>query len=840
MRRALIIGGSILGGSILGIGIVVIAGLFVYAILNLNSIVEANRDRIVASASDALGRKVEVSSIKGSLGWGISIDLSGVTIAGDPAFSNQPLMTAQDVNCKVELLPLLSKRVRIAQLEINSPTIRIIRNQAGDLNVASLGRKSSRQQMPVAATPGIEPTAPALHAMPMEAAPQSKAVANPLNALDLNSLIIANGTVFYQDAAWGPDPIAIRRLDLDLEHFRADAPFDLTLAMAALADRQDLKLKGQMGPLMSGGALNLQQTPLAMSFEAGPLQLADLRAIKPLAGAIPPPLAVDGSIAAKGKVAGTLERPVFDLNTDLSSDKVAYAGILEKPAGVPLIVTASGSRADGNLLVKTANLTLADIRLKATNVEIQPGRMAARLDSNRFDLGPLSQIVVALQKYKSAGAAEIHANVAIVQNATTMDGTLTLANVALSPGGNLPGIEGLSGDLKMRGNAADIGPLNFVLGGGHAQLVAHAASIHPLQATYSLSADQLKTANLLPSRPPNEILNNLKIDGTASGTPSQVSVTANLTSPSGDVNNAAYQNLKLAAQYANHEAVIKSLTLGAFGGAINATATAELAAAHHFNLTADLGNVDIQQALASQKMNAAGIVRGIVTGEVKASGAGINFDQIKPTLAGNGKLTVNKGELIGINVAATALKKVDHIPGIGALLPMPVIARHPELFKNPNTDIDQAKLSFVIEGPRITTHDLTVAASDYQALGEGWFDLNKQIDMAIRLLLTPQFSSEIRANKKNVVYLQNQNGQVAIPLRIVGQLPRPAVVPDVADLAQRAAAQAIQQKGQKAIGKFLGKNGLGGIFGGGNAGGGTAPQGSPTPSNPLNKFKGLF
>jgi hypothetical protein len=151
----------------------------------------------------------------------------------------------------------------------------------------------------------------------------------------------------------------------------------------------------------------------------------------------------------------------------------------------------------------------------------------------------------------------------------------------------------------------------------------------------------------------------------------------------------------------------------------------------------------------------------------------------------------------------------------------------------------------VIQGPRITTHDLTVRAVDYQVLGDGWFDMDKQIDMAARILLSPQFSSELRADKKNIVYLQNQDGQVVIPLRISGQLPKARIAPDVGEIAQRAASQAVQQKSQQFLGKFLGKkSGLGGLLGGGGAGGGggggAQPPSTPAPTNPFAPFKKFF
>jgi len=111
--------------------------------------------------------------------------------------------------------------------------------------------------------------------------------------------------------------------------------------------------------------------------------------------------------------------------------------------------------------------------------------------------------------------------------------------------------------------------------------------------------------------------------------------------------------------------------------------------------------------------------------------------------------------------------------------------------------------------------------------------MEKNIDMAARILLTPELTKEIVAQKQAVIYVTNKNQQVDLPLRITGQLPKPIVVPDVADLAQHAGQRALQQQGSKALGKFLGNKGLGGFLGGGNSGSGSSP-------NPLNNLKKLF
>lgn len=235
----------------------------------------------------------------------------------------------------------------------------------------------------------------------------------------------------------------------------------------------------------------------------------------------------------------------------------------------------------------------------------------------------------------------------------------------------------------------------------------------------------------------------------------------------------------------------------------------------------------------SQNSKAAQKVRGLLTGNLQISGTSGKFDQIKPTLAGNGKILLLQGKLVGINVASTALKKVNKLPGIGKLVPDSVVNNHPELFKNPDTDIQSASLTFLLKGPRVTSHDIMIKNVDYSLAGDGWIDMDRNIDMAARILLTKELTKEIVAQKPAVVYISNKNNQIDFPMQITGQLPKPIVVPDIEELAQRAGQRALSEQGQKALGKYLGNKGLGKFLGGGNSGGGS-------DSNPLNNLKKLF
>ena len=108
---------------------------------------ERQQQRILARVSDALGRRVDVGQIKAQMGFGVSIEVSGLKIADDAAFSEKPFLSANEVSVEVEFVPLLYGDAKVTRLELINPDIRIVRNARGDLapaHPANAGRRRAR------------------------------------------------------------------------------------------------------------------------------------------------------------------------------------------------------------------------------------------------------------------------------------------------------------------------------------------------------------------------------------------------------------------------------------------------------------------------------------------------------------------------------------------------------------------------------------------------------------------------------------------------------------------------------------------------------------------------
>jgi len=844
MRKYLIIGGAALGALLL----VAIALLF-YAASNLDSIIERNREYILTQASNALGRPVQVEEIKASIGWGVMMDLVGVKVGDDPRFSQREFLTADDVYAKVEFLPLLASELRANELVIKKPNVRIIRSKDGVLNVSTIGAKLNGAPVaPREAAPRKRSKGPA---QPPITSGQEGRTDGPsaLQMFSITKVTIDDGTVEYVDEQGGGKPVVLRAIDLDLRNLSVVSPIDLDLRMAALGETPNVEVSGTIGPVGPGGTLDVGQAPLKLKISLGPAELAQLRTVPMAAAAIPADLKVTGPLAMDGNISGTIAAPRFHLDLDFTDNEIIYANSFTKPAGVTFAAIAEGGLDDSKLTVAHTKVTLGDADIQADDVTIGAHNIGATVKTNRFDIAALTAVLPALVEYGASGKVQIDARVKIADGMPTATGTVDLAQVALArPGQKSPLVSGLSGKLRLNGSAAEVGPLLFKLGSSKATLSANARSLSPLHFTYDFKADTLKLNELVPDRNDGESdqLNQFAARGSVAMTDTGLSADTDASSASGSLSKVAYEALGVSATWADKRLNLRKLDLRALGGSIAASGNVEMKSEPAFALNLDLDRIDITKVLEAQESKSSGMIRGILTGRTEVAGQGSDFDKLKPTLRGRGRIALADAKLVGVNIVAQAFGKTQNIPGIGDLVPKSIEQNHPATFSDPDTRIDSASLTFDLDGPRITTHDLVVQAPDYRLTGDGWFDLDRQVDLNASILLSQALSSEIEGVKKNVVYLTNKQGEVVVPLRIAGTLPKVIVLPNVADMAQRAASRAVEHKGKEAVEKFLKKKGLGGLLGGSRddgSDGGTAPApgSEPTPSkDPLAPFLKRF
>lgn len=101
------------------------------------------RRGIVQSISAELGRPVQASAVELTLFPRPAFVLHGLTVAEDPAYGAEPVLMADTVTASLRASTLWHRRVEIARLEFDAPSLNLARNGAGQWNFESLLHRSS-------------------------------------------------------------------------------------------------------------------------------------------------------------------------------------------------------------------------------------------------------------------------------------------------------------------------------------------------------------------------------------------------------------------------------------------------------------------------------------------------------------------------------------------------------------------------------------------------------------------------------------------------------------------------------------------------------------------------
>jgi uncharacterized protein involved in outer membrane biogenesis len=786
--------------SIIVVGVVTLiaAALTVYAFFNLSSIVAGNQSRILARVSDGLGRRVEVGKIQAQIGWGVSVEVSGLKIADDPAFSKEPFLAANEVSIDLEFFPLLRGEAKVVRLALIKPDIRIVMNARGDLNLSTIGSSADESRRAETETKG------------RRRGKQRSSLAD----LTIKALSIQDGEVYFNDLGEKTAPILVHHLDFDVTNFNAASAFAVETKFAFPGDVQNVEASGKFGPLLERGVLDASGIPVDLKLQLDSITIDSIRPLAEIGAEIPAGLSIPDQVSVSGTAGGTLGKLSIALGIDLTADRVAYATLFTKPAGTAMTVSASGTWGD-RLELASVNLKLSDLELTASRFSgggAQP--LSLQIDSNSFNLANLSPMIVGAVAYGVAGTSEIHGAAKLDNNGPVLDGSVTLKQAAVKPAPSWQtGISDLNGTIRFANGIEVVEPASFMFGSAHASLAGQVESISPLKASYALNADSVKLAQIFASRPPGDVVNQLAVKGTADGEITSPRFSAAIQSADGSLENISYNKLDLTAAYFNGRLSARPFNAGVFGGSLTADADAVFGDAPNFNLTLVMRSLNIEQALRSQNIDAARTVHGLLTGNVAATGSGADWNRIKPTLRGSGRVAIANGKLVGVNIVADALNAIANAPGVSQLVNVGFRSSHHGLLVDPDTELQSARMSFQQVGPRFTTHDLFAQSPDYTINGDGWFDMDKNVDMSAEIQLALGL-------------------QVAIPVMVTGELPGVRVLPDVPSLAERVAMGAINTPGNIIRG---GVNAVGSMVGAPSAG-----SAIPSVPNPFNALKKLL
>jgi hypothetical protein len=252
--------------KMLGIAIGLV-GLLIGAVLIVPAFIDLGifKRTYLPIIEEAIHRRVDVSEVRLTFIPTPSIRLSSLKISDSPAFPNNIFFTAQQLQLRLKLWPLVRGRFEVTEFVLEKPVINLLKKPDGTFNYADLADK----EIPLARRPELKKrkSVPKLQEPPT------------LPFLVPNRMRIKDGQLNIETK--GRKPVSIDGIDLSLQDFSSGQPFPYraaftypglkTVALQGLLTYQEdqailklkenqLKVQGLMLPL-EGSISHLSTAP---------------------------------------------------------------------------------------------------------------------------------------------------------------------------------------------------------------------------------------------------------------------------------------------------------------------------------------------------------------------------------------------------------------------------------------------------------------------------------------------------------------------------------------------------------------------------------------------------
>lgn len=779
---------------IVGAILVTLAVVVSVALLNVDSLIARNQGYLIDQAEAALGRKVSVGEVEATLFSGIGVRLTNFAMSDDPGFAAGDFVRAKDLQVNVKFWPLLRKEFQVKRVILHDPVIRVIRNADGKFNFSSIGKKTKEEKPAAKKEEKKEPQG--------EAPP----------ALLVSLIDISDGDIHYLDRKEGTD-LQLRQIDLKVEDLDFDRPFTVKLAAGLFSDKQNLKLSGKVGPLRQ----NFAQAPVDGELDIDPLDMTRLNAAAPkLKNALPKDLDLAGVFRIKDlKFKGTVKDLAINGQVEGTQGAIRYGKTLQKPGGIPLTLSADGRYTGNQVTIRKGLLKFYTLEL-ATAGDVQLGNATTvnlSIDSQPASLDGWDKIIPAVASYQLSGTMQVKATVrgAVGKGSTPqIQGTINLSKASVKPPDFPKPIENLDTRISFSGQRANISDMSLSLGQSRIRLAAAIEKFSPLTFSYKLSTPELWPADYKASLADDrkaDVIRDLHSEGqfTAAGGNGTMVYQGKLSSATGTLYKIAYKNLDAALSLADKVANIRSLRVNALSGAVQLDGQYSFKdPTPSFAVASKVQGIDVKELYTALDAKAERDIHGKLNADMKLSGSGKTWEEIKPNLHGQGDAEVLQGTVYNFNIAESALTGITGIPGLTNIISPSLRKKYPETFTAKDTEFKELKTQLDVADGRMNIKNLRMAAAEFVVQGNGWADFNRRVDVRATLSFSQRLSSDLSQSAREIKYLLNNQGQLEVPFSLTGKMPNVKPKPDSRFLGQLVERGFMRRGAEELQNRFLG------------------------------------
>ncbi|HEY7558831.1 MAG TPA: AsmA family protein [Candidatus Binatia bacterium] len=780
---------------IAGVVLFSLVALAIVGLLSVNSLIARNKDYLLRQAEQALGRKISVNEVEATLIGGIGVRLTNFAMADDPDYASGDFVRAKDLQVNLKFWPLLKKEARIKRVILHDPVIRVIRNAQGNFNFSSVGNNDKQKKKATERE---------------KKSPEPKEKSPPAFLVSL--VDISGGDIHFIDRKEATD-LRLRQIDLKVEDFDFAKPFSVKLAGAVFADKQNLELTSKVGPLSSDG--DFSRLPLDGEIHFDPLDMTRLKAAAPrLLNALPKELDLAGVFRVKGlRFKGTLQDLAVNGEIVGTEGALRYGKTFQKAPGIPLTLSADARYAGGRVNIRKGLLKLHTLELASAG-DVRLGDSPAlnlSVDSKPASLEGWDKIIPAVASYQLAGTMEVRMKVGGKVGkgaAPQLQGTLRLKNASAKPPEFPRPIENLDTSIQFTGQRADISDMSLSLGKSRIRLAAAVEKFSPLTLSYKMSTAELYPADYkssLAEERKADVIRNLRSEGQFIMAGDNMVYRGKLSSADGTLYNVAYKGLDATLSLADKVANVQSLRVNALSGSVQLEGEyAFKDPVPRFAVASRVQGIDVKELYAALDTKAERDIRGRMNADMKLSGNGKSWDEIKPNLRGQGEAEVVQGALLNFNIAEGALTGITGIPGLTNMISPALRRKYPETFAAKDTEFKELRASFDLADGRTNVKNLRMSAADFIVQGKGWADFDRKIDFRATINFSRPLSADLAQSARETKYLLNDQGQLEVPFVLSGRMPNVKPKPDINYLGQMVQRGFFRKGAEELQNRFFG------------------------------------
>jgi uncharacterized protein involved in outer membrane biogenesis len=517
------------------------------------------------------------------------------------------------------------------------------------------------------------------------------------------------------------------------------------------------------------------------------LNLLQLRGLPFLQQTLPATLVAEGPMSFSSRFEGTWNTLRVGASAEADTSDFALGDWLRKPGDYSVKLRAQISREKDRVVLHESTLSLGNSKMTLSGLidNSANSKLRLKLRADRGPLTPWASLVAPISSYRATGSVDwdilLEKNFAAADGGWNMRGKLNLVDSELADERTGTKINHLNATVSFLGPEARIEKASFNLGSSQIAMAASMPDLTEPRANYTLSARELKAADL-PSLPASSSikLKNVSSSGEIQFKNGAALLKGTVVSTDGSVKDIPYRDLQADVAWLPVGMSVKNLSLRVFSGIIRSDGlwlASELA--HRFELASQIESVDVQSLLAQTIPPLKNRLTGRLDFRGAFNAASENGALIQDVLKGSGEASIQKGTINDFNLLSQFLLRSNR----GSRSPH-LTAGLVALVDRRDTPFDSLKANFNIDRPGILTANLLLATPEYTISGAGWLRFDRTTKWNGMLLLSPGVTQELQREYKTLRYFVDRRGRLAVAFRVEGTLPNITIKPENRMLAQ--------------------------------------------------------